>query len=198
MLWKNNLVFVKRVIFRILYAGLFDVYHFHRKVSHLLKRHFPHLNFKFVSLTVATSCWAETMVCCLRNMNDEDLDRQAVCLDCHMLPYGVDILAQVRMLPRLLGATFFYKPEEDDAMRGRKSYIRLNDMGEVCSIREKSAISSEKDDVCIVFDHQLRWFLSFLVSISSLLLFRSTGKCRCLRIPHRFGIALCSNPGDRR
>ena len=124
-------------------------------VSYLLRRKFPHLDFRFVTLTVATSSWAETMVCCLRNMDDASLDRRAVCLDCHLVPYGVDILAQVRTLPRPAGATFYFRLAEGDVSKGRKSYIRLNDMGEVTSIREKSAISSFANAGAYVFPSAL-------------------------------------------
>jgi len=135
-------------------------------VSRHVQRAFPTLKVHLVRLTMETCGWVETIAATVRQMPLELRARRTLCVDCHTIAHGVDILSAFRALPDNVGASFYCTlSDASDAAAdtaaaaspaadaesvhghpahasGRFSYVELSHDGSVITaVREKVAIS---------------------------------------------------------
>lgn len=122
-------------------------------LSQRIIHEFPHLTIKIVLLTFETRGAAETLYIVLQHMNNAELQKRVISLDCDTI-YFSDILADFRKLPSSIhGCSFYF---EDLGGKPIFSYLSLDpDTGDtnvtaadvepknqqIRDIREKSAIS---------------------------------------------------------
>lgn len=132
-------------------------------VSRHVQRAFPLIKVHLVRLTMETCGWAETIAATIRQMPLEMRARRTLCVDCHTITHGYDILSAFRALPDGVGASFYCTLADLDAsdagtsQRGdadsahphtsvhsrRFSYVQLSACGQfITEVREKVAISS--------------------------------------------------------
>lgn len=106
-----------------------------------VQRQYPKLNIKVVVLNFETRGAAETLFITLQQMNQEELSRRTLSLDCDTF-YFCDILTQFRELSPHTSASYYF----EDAIGGKPifSYLRLSDDGtnRILEVKEKAAIST--------------------------------------------------------
>lgn len=94
-----------------------------------------------IPISFKTCGWAETALCAMQRMSATQLGRRTVCIDCHSIIHGFDVLGAIRKLPSDAAGTVYFDPG-DDNKHVRYSFIRLDDSSRVVDIREKVAIST--------------------------------------------------------
>ncbi|KAJ1622864.1 hypothetical protein T492DRAFT_1059114 [Pavlovales sp. CCMP2436] len=142
------------------------------ELAHGVMRHvqraFPQMKVHIVRLTVETAGWCETMAATVRQMPLELRGRRTLCVDCHTIAHGVDVVSEFRALPDGAGASFYCSLGDEPPMRAggggaeaappgdadstypaaavhsrRFSYVQLSAEGSLIKeVREKVAISS--------------------------------------------------------
>lgn len=107
-------------------------------MTNRLRKEYPKLDIRTVHLHFQTKGAAETLYATLQEMNDEELSRRTVSLDCDTL-YFSDILTSLRNLPTGEGASYYFN---DKTGRPIFSFLKLGDDGRIMDIREKVIIST--------------------------------------------------------
>mmetsp|Transcript_35970 Transcript_35970/g.58157 ORF Transcript_35970/g.58157 Transcript_35970/m.58157 type:complete len:725 (+) Transcript_35970:210-2384(+) len=111
------------------------------EISRRVLSEYPHIRVKPVLLDFQTRGAAETVYIVLQNMEDEDLDRPTISLDCDTIYVnGVEILRPFRELPPKTGCTFVFQENKGSA---RFSYVTVEneETMKIIDIKEKASIS---------------------------------------------------------
>jgi capsule biosynthesis phosphatase len=131
---QNIITDVNDTIF-IIYRKEFEIYNF----ESLLNNEFPKYNFKYVKVANNTRGAAETVLCAIDIMDDDELERQTLILDSDNI-YQKDIVDVTR---RLGGNIIFFTVDKNELPIF--SYIKTSNDSSVIDIREKEKIS---DNAC--------------------------------------------------
>eukprot|EP00928_Gymnodinium_smaydae_P064124 TRINITY_DN4753_c0_g1_i1.p1 TRINITY_DN4753_c0_g1~~TRINITY_DN4753_c0_g1_i1.p1 ORF type:complete len:1179 (+),score=289.03 TRINITY_DN4753_c0_g1_i1:149-3685(+) len=111
-----------------------------------VKARYPKLQVKEIRISYMTQGWAETILAATQLMPANALEMRTVCIDCHTIFHGTNVLSKVRDLPEKTGCSFYFNvnpTQKHSSMpsSGRYSYIRMNQAGVITQLREKVAIS---------------------------------------------------------
>ncbi|KAJ3105281.1 hypothetical protein HDU97_008304 [Phlyctochytrium planicorne] len=112
-----------------------------------LKKEYPKLNIRVVTLRFDTRGAAETLFIMTQYLTPEERTRLTVSLDCDTI-YFCDILSKVRSLPKGTSATVYF---HDDGDAPVFSYVEFNEEGYMIDIKEKRAITRNANTGAYVF-----------------------------------------------
>jgi dTDP-glucose pyrophosphorylase len=101
-----------------------------------LRKEYPEIEIKLVMLDYDTRGAAETLLIMTNAMNEEQMGRPTISLDCDMI-YFDDVLKRVRELPEGAGACVYFEDMGKDEIF---SYIKLDADSRILEIKEKVII----------------------------------------------------------
>jgi capsule biosynthesis phosphatase len=109
---------------------------------------YPNLDLKVVHLKYDTRGAAETLYIVTQSMEDEELTRRTISLDCDTI-YFKDILSAVRQLPPSTSACVHFYDTGDKPVF---SYIELDSDNNIINIKEKKAITRNANTGAYIFE----------------------------------------------
>jgi dTDP-glucose pyrophosphorylase len=98
-----------------------------------LRKEYPKIEIRLVLLDFDTRGAAETLLIMTNAMNEEQMGRKTISLDCDMI-YFEDVLKRVRELPEDAGACVYFEDTGKDEIF---SYIKLDADSRILEIKEK-------------------------------------------------------------
>lgn len=116
-------------------------------ITNRLRKEYPKYDIRTVHLHFQTKGAAETLYALLQEMDEDQLSRRTVSVDCDTI-YFSDILSSLRALPPGEGASYYF---DDQSGRPIFSFLKLDEDNRILDIREKFIISNHANTGAYAF-----------------------------------------------